>query len=96
MSLGTIAGAVAGGATLASYLNAKFHIGKDIQGLLVQRRGLREYSNAAAQGRGNGWFLFIEAVKKYPDMTRDPICSLLPVQGGKARRSGGLLPPEQS
>ncbi|OJJ38348.1 hypothetical protein ASPWEDRAFT_734696 [Aspergillus wentii DTO 134E9] len=68
MSLGTIAGAVAGGATLASYLNAKFHIGKDIQGLLVQRRGLREYSNAAAQGRGNGWFLFIEAVKKYPDM----------------------------
>ncbi|KAE8149176.1 hypothetical protein BDV25DRAFT_6304 [Aspergillus avenaceus] len=64
----SLAAAVAGGATLAAYLNAKFHIHKDVSGMLNLRRGTRGYEQAAAQKKGNIWFPFQESATRYPDM----------------------------
>ncbi|KAF7591201.1 hypothetical protein BBP40_001860 [Aspergillus hancockii] len=65
MSLAT---AVAGGATLAAYLNAKFHITKDVAGIWNVRKSTRGYENAVSQRKGNVWFMFQETAAKYPDM----------------------------
>lgn len=43
---GTAAAALVGGATVAGYLNAKFHIQKDISGLFTLKRAERQYANA--------------------------------------------------
>ncbi|OJJ43869.1 hypothetical protein ASPZODRAFT_145805 [Penicilliopsis zonata CBS 506.65] len=67
MSLGAAA-AVTGAATLAAYLNAKWHIAKDIQSLRNNRYVERQLARAAAQGRANIWFIFQETVQQYPDM----------------------------
>ncbi|KAE8388481.1 hypothetical protein BDV23DRAFT_185411 [Aspergillus alliaceus] len=64
----SLVAAVAGGATLAAYLNAKFHITKDVSGILNMRRSTREYERAVSQNQGNVWFLFQETAARYPDM----------------------------
>lgn len=64
-----VAASVAGGATFAAYLNAKFHLAKDLKAILALRRGERDYANAVAQGKGNVWFVFEEAAARHPDMT---------------------------
>ncbi|KAB8220654.1 hypothetical protein BDV33DRAFT_92085 [Aspergillus novoparasiticus] len=64
----SLAAAVAGGATLAAYLNAKFHIAKDVSGLLNVRKSEREYARAVSQKKGNIWFFFKETAARYPDM----------------------------
>ncbi|KAJ5698944.1 Isopenicillin N epimerase component 1 [Penicillium macrosclerotiorum] len=69
MDLGTAAAALAGGATVAAYLNAKFHIKKDVSALWALKRAERIYSSALAREQGNPWFVFLETVKRYPDMT---------------------------
>lgn len=46
MAPGTAAAALAGGATVAAYLNAKFHITKDVSAVLTVRKGEREYQKA--------------------------------------------------
>ena len=43
---GTAAAALAGGATVAAYLNAKFHLKKDISSVLTAKKGEREYAQA--------------------------------------------------
>jgi hypothetical protein len=35
-----------GGATVASYLNAKFHIKKDVSSILTAKKAEREYARA--------------------------------------------------
>ncbi|RJE26089.1 Fatty acid transporter, partial [Aspergillus sclerotialis] len=67
MSLATAA-VLAGGTTLAAYLNAKFHVSKDVNSLWGIKKGEREYARAVNNGRGNTWFIFTETVKKYPNM----------------------------
>ncbi|KAL4898673.1 hypothetical protein BDV59DRAFT_206951 [Aspergillus ambiguus] len=60
--------AAAGGATLAKYLNAKFHIAKDVRALLALRRSMKEYERAEKKGVANVWLVFLEAVAQYPHM----------------------------
>lgn len=60
--------ATAASVTLAAYLNAKFHIAKDVQSLLVASRSFRRHDQEAAQGKLNAWFVFDASVSKYPDM----------------------------
>lgn len=45
--IGTAAAALVGGATVAGYLNAKFHIQKDISSLVTVRQSQRQYDNAS-------------------------------------------------
>ncbi|KAJ5670558.1 uncharacterized protein N7477_005921 [Penicillium maclennaniae] len=68
MDLGTAAAALAGGATVAAYLNAKFHIKKDISSVLSAKKGERQYAQAVQKGRGNPWYVFLDTVQRYPDM----------------------------
>ncbi|KAJ5984775.1 hypothetical protein N7522_011971 [Penicillium canescens] len=69
MDLGTAAAALLGGATVASYLNAKFHIKKDVSSILTAKKAEREYARAVSHSRGNPWFVLLETVKRHPDMT---------------------------
>ncbi|OQE21824.1 hypothetical protein PENSTE_c011G08129 [Penicillium steckii] len=69
MDLGTAAAAVIGGTTVAAYLDAKFHIKKDVSAILTARKGEREYARAVSQQKGNPWFVFVEIAKQYPNMT---------------------------
>ncbi|KAJ9213165.1 hypothetical protein DTO166G4_5158 [Paecilomyces variotii] len=69
MAIGTAAAAVAGGAALAAYLNAKFHIAKDVSTIRRLRQAQKAHDNAAAQGLLDVWFIFDEVVKKYPTTT---------------------------
>ncbi|KAJ5247697.1 Isopenicillin N epimerase component 1 [Penicillium chermesinum] len=68
MDAGTTAAVLAGGVTLAAYLNAKFHIGKDVKEIYNLLNGQRQYRKQDAKGLANTWFVFIEAAEKYPDM----------------------------
>ncbi|KAA8643340.1 hypothetical protein EYZ11_000912 [Aspergillus tanneri] len=60
---------------VVAYLNAKFHLAKDLSSLLSIHQGLRNYERALASNRGNVWFVFAETAARYPDMiclwTRD-------------------------
>ncbi|KAJ6088639.1 hypothetical protein N7486_009900 [Penicillium sp. IBT 16267x] len=69
MEFGTALAALAGGTTLAAYLDAKFHIRKDTRALLAVKRGERALTRALSEGRVNAWFVFLETAKKYPDTT---------------------------
>lgn len=46
LNIGTVAAAVIGGTTVAAYLDAKFHIKKDVSAVLTLRKGEREYARA--------------------------------------------------
>lgn len=46
MNPGTAAAALVGGTSVAAYLNAKFHITKDVSAVLSVKRGEREYAKA--------------------------------------------------
>ncbi|KAJ5758867.1 hypothetical protein N7520_006023 [Penicillium odoratum] len=69
MDLGTTIAAIAGGTTLAAYLDAKFHLRKDARGLLALKRGERTIARETSEGRLSAWFVFLETAKKYPDTT---------------------------
>ncbi|CAI7645967.1 unnamed protein product [Penicillium glandicola] len=69
MDIGTAAAALFGGATIAGYLNAKFHIQKDISALGILKHAERQYAKAIRQNQGNPWFVLLQTVKQYPDMT---------------------------
>ena len=45
--IGTAAAALVGGATVAGYLNAKFHLQKDISNLVTVKSAERQYANAS-------------------------------------------------
>ncbi|GAD91589.1 hypothetical protein PVAR5_0161 [Paecilomyces variotii No. 5] len=69
MPIGTAAAALAGGTALAAYLNAKFHISKDLSSIARVRQAQKTHDNAAAKGLLDVWFIFDEVVKKYPTTT---------------------------
>ncbi|KAK9857441.1 hypothetical protein MYU51_020883 [Penicillium brevicompactum] len=69
MDIGTAAAALLGGVTVAGYLNAKFHLKKDASALLSMKHAERQYANAVSHNRGNPWFVLLETVKRYPNMT---------------------------
>ncbi|KAJ5895931.1 Isopenicillin N epimerase component 1 [Penicillium subrubescens] len=68
MDLGTAAAALAGGATVAAYLNAKFHLNKDVSAIWSLKRSERALANALSNDKANAWFILLETVKKHPDM----------------------------
>ncbi|PGH10530.1 hypothetical protein AJ80_07473 [Polytolypa hystricis UAMH7299] len=68
MALATTA-AVAGIGTAAAYLDAKFHLKKDIKALYRLKRSEREFARVAAEGRINGWYIFEATAKKLADST---------------------------
>ncbi|KAJ5545545.1 hypothetical protein N7535_006069 [Penicillium sp. DV-2018c] len=69
MDLVTAAAALVGGTTVAAYLDAKFHLRKDISNLLAIKTSERKYATAVSQNKANAWFVFLETVKQYPEMT---------------------------
>ncbi|PGG96349.1 hypothetical protein AJ79_09622 [Helicocarpus griseus UAMH5409] len=66
MALATAA-AVAGAGALGAYLDAKYHLKKDIQALYRLKSSERIAARARADGRINVWYLFKTVAAKYPD-----------------------------
>ncbi|KAL4794404.1 hypothetical protein BDV19DRAFT_399406 [Aspergillus venezuelensis] len=60
--------ATAASLTLATYLNGKYHITKDLATLGITTWAFRKHDRAAAAGRLNAWLVFQETASKYPDM----------------------------
>ncbi|KAJ5925300.1 hypothetical protein N7454_007939 [Penicillium verhagenii] len=67
MELGTAIAALAGGTTLAAYLDAKFHLRKDTRAVIAVRGAERAFARATSDGQLNAWFVFVDTAKKYPD-----------------------------
>ncbi|KAI5289692.1 hypothetical protein KEM54_003403, partial [Ascosphaera aggregata] len=63
----TAVAATAGSSALLAYLNAKYHLSKDLSAILNQKRVLNKVNNAIANGEVNGYYHFTEAARKYPD-----------------------------
>ncbi|OJJ97515.1 hypothetical protein ASPACDRAFT_1858293 [Aspergillus aculeatus ATCC 16872] len=61
--------ATAAALTAAAYLNAKFHLTKDLAVLRTVRQATRSTQQAQSRGQVNLWFDFIETATKYPDLT---------------------------
>jgi acyl-CoA synthetase (AMP-forming)/AMP-acid ligase II len=62
--------AVAGGVALAAYLNAKFHIAKDLKTMYVVKRGERRVMQAAKEDKLSLWPYFEEQVFRLPENER--------------------------
>ncbi|KAL4967426.1 putative very-long-chain acyl-CoA synthetase family protein (CefD1) [Aspergillus stella-maris] len=60
--------ATAASLTLATYLNGKYHITKDLATLGITSWAFRKHDRAAAAGRLNAWLVFAETASKNPDM----------------------------
>ncbi|KAI5306414.1 hypothetical protein KEM56_001007 [Ascosphaera pollenicola] len=67
MALATAAAATAGSSALLAYLNAKYHLSKDLGIILNQTAALSKVTNAISKGEINGYYHFAEAARKYPD-----------------------------
>ncbi|KAL1970232.1 hypothetical protein VTN77DRAFT_5392 [Rasamsonia byssochlamydoides] len=69
MSLGTAAAIAGGAAAAAAYLDAKFHLTKDLLHLRNARRATKKYAQAEKNGRINPWFYFEDIAHTYLDTT---------------------------
>ncbi|KIW81634.1 hypothetical protein Z517_04660 [Fonsecaea pedrosoi CBS 271.37] len=58
---------LAGAAALSAYLNAKFHLGKDLTQIYYHRRGERYQARLKAQNKINLWASFCENADKFAD-----------------------------
>ncbi|OAL29241.1 hypothetical protein AYO22_02135 [Fonsecaea multimorphosa] len=69
MAAGATAAAVglASAAALSAYLNAKFHLGKDLKHIYYQHRGERYQAQLKAQDKINIWATFCENCDKFAD-----------------------------
>ncbi|EEP78730.1 conserved hypothetical protein [Uncinocarpus reesii 1704] len=65
----TTAALVAGGASVAAYLNAKYHIHRDLSTITKTKSAERATARAAANGTLSAWNFFAEQVKKQPNAT---------------------------
>ncbi|KAH0828314.1 Isopenicillin N epimerase component 1 [Fonsecaea pedrosoi] len=63
----TAAVGLAGAAALSAYLNAKFHLGKDLTQIYYHRRGERYQARLKAQNKINLWASFCENADKFAD-----------------------------
>ncbi|ERF74760.1 hypothetical protein EPUS_04929 [Endocarpon pusillum Z07020] len=61
--------AVAGGAAITAYLNAKYHLGKDLDVLILLKRAQRDYDKAVKEDRLSFWYLFEAAAAKDSNAT---------------------------
>ncbi|KAL3432757.1 hypothetical protein BDV09DRAFT_197410 [Aspergillus tetrazonus] len=59
--------ATASALTVAAYLDAKFHLTKDLRTLLVAASAARRHSQDESKGRLNTWYFFDATASKYPD-----------------------------
>ncbi|GAM39918.1 hypothetical protein TCE0_034f11855 [Talaromyces pinophilus] len=62
-----VAAAVAGTATAAAYINAKWHVAKDVSAIWTVKRGERAVKRAVASGRLSNFFLFENTALSFPD-----------------------------
>ncbi|KAJ5622650.1 Isopenicillin N epimerase component 1 [Penicillium herquei] len=69
MDLASTAATLAGGATVAAYLNGKFHLMKDLKVMATMVKSQKSTTRAIAKGEVNLWFNFLETAEKYPDTT---------------------------
>ncbi|KAL4781321.1 hypothetical protein BJX76DRAFT_360017 [Aspergillus varians] len=53
--------------TLAAYLNAKYHITKDLHHLLNTSRAARQITNEVLTGKLNAWFVFDATASRHPN-----------------------------
>ncbi|OQU98678.1 AMP-binding enzyme domain-containing protein [Cladophialophora immunda] len=67
MAAATAAVGLASAAALSAYLNAKFHLGKDLTHIYYQHRGERYQARLKAQNRINIWATFCENADKFAD-----------------------------
>ena len=63
----TATAAVAGTAALSAWLNAKYHIYKDLSHIYYQRRGARYQEEVKRQNKINIWGSFTENAQKFTD-----------------------------
>ncbi|KAF2263382.1 acetyl-CoA synthetase-like protein [Lojkania enalia] len=66
MALAPIAAGVAGATAAAAYLDAKFHLSKDIRALRNVQASERDFKKNGANGRGSLWYFFEDQVKRLP------------------------------
>ncbi|KAL9108060.1 MAG: hypothetical protein Q9227_007166 [Pyrenula ochraceoflavens] len=69
MALATAAAVAASGSAAAAYLNAKYHLHKDLTAIIRVKLIERYYAQAAKKGRTSLWLLFAANVQRYPDAT---------------------------
>ncbi|KAF2636403.1 fatty acid transporter-like protein [Massarina eburnea CBS 473.64] len=62
-----VAGAIAGATAAAAYLDAKFHIRKDINTLRADSSSEREFARRSTDNRASLWYHFEEQVRRLPE-----------------------------
>ncbi|KAF2741172.1 acetyl-CoA synthetase-like protein [Polyplosphaeria fusca] len=62
-----VAAAVAGAGAAAAYLDARFHISKDLQSIRDQKANQREFVEGSANQRQSLWYWFEKQVQRLPD-----------------------------
>lgn len=65
--MATIAAAAAGGAAALAYLDAKYHVRRDLNIIRKLKRAEREYAKAVKADRVSPWYILAETCKKYPN-----------------------------
>ncbi|KZL71931.1 AMP-binding enzyme [Colletotrichum tofieldiae] len=66
MALAVATAALAGGVASTMYLDARYHLSKDIKSLRMQRTMTKAVENSAKTGRVSPYYIFEEAVKRRP------------------------------
>ncbi|EEH48635.2 uncharacterized protein PADG_04714 [Paracoccidioides brasiliensis Pb18] len=69
LRIAAAAAMVTGVGALGAYLDAKYHLRRDIETVLRYNRSDRIVARAKADGKLNVWYLFENMVEKYPDAT---------------------------
>ncbi|KAI5291150.1 hypothetical protein KEM52_000244 [Ascosphaera acerosa] len=64
MALATAA--VAGSSALLAYLDARFHVSKDLSSILQHQQAVNKIQQAIARGEINGYYHFAEQARKHP------------------------------
>ncbi|KAF2083183.1 fatty acid transporter-like protein [Saccharata proteae CBS 121410] len=66
IALPVAAAAVAGATAASAYLDAKFHVRKDVKGLMTLAAGEREFAQKAKNNRNSLWYNFEAEAKRLP------------------------------
>ncbi|KAF2017209.1 fatty acid transporter-like protein [Aaosphaeria arxii CBS 175.79] len=67
MDLVPVAGAIAGATAAAAYIDAKFHITKDLQAIRRGKASEKEFARQGGYKRGSLWHFFEEQVHRLPE-----------------------------
>ncbi|KAF2190471.1 acetyl-CoA synthetase-like protein [Zopfia rhizophila CBS 207.26] len=66
-AIAPVAAAIAGTTAAAAYLDAKFHISKDISSIRGSKAAEQEFAKARAKGRTNLWYWFEDQANRLPE-----------------------------